>query len=163
MTTVHPVTGIGHTVSKAPKRAFGMERCPICRIEYCEADLGSRARHNIVHERWMCGVTELNYSPDAESRRELKKKLGFQLMYSDSSIEKDVGAELILRAYFDCSLEHALQRGYHAQHPSFAEYVRMRMMEFSGEVLDALYVRYGAPAYSGQLHGDPVWTPERIN
>lgn len=100
-------------------------------------------------------VQEKGYEPLPYGEREELKRQGWQEVH-DASLPlpaRAAGAEKVLRAWFDRSLETAYLAGrqYWKKHPDFVHYVAMTLEQARGlgqslfpeEVMDLLIAKYG--------------------
>lgn len=120
--------------------------CYTCEIEFDSSNPEDRRGHAARHRRWVSATHALSYIPDRYAGREEMKTDGDCLLRSEGTLETRVrGAEIIVRARYDRSLEAAIEGGYWRKHPSLAAYTAMvNGFEFPDEIKAALKQKYGS-------------------
>lgn len=111
---------------------------------------------------WRAATQRLNYVPAPFAAREALKREGRAIVHSAASpTARATAAEWMLRAWFDRSLEHAIDHGYESAHPLFPRYIQMMHLDddFSADVVAELRRRHGAAIADGIARGDSDWRP----
>lgn len=140
-----------------------MTVCEKCGLRYCEDAAEDRQEHRERHRRRDAVSRDLGYLPATYRAQEQGKSEGWALVGSGTTLEARVaGAEMVLRGWFDRSLDAAIRGNYWRRHPSFAEYARMNLSgapAFGDDVLDALSRKYGSPIAGEIAPGMSYWHP----
>ena len=122
--------------------------CEVCGLLFLPGDLGESREHLDVHNTWVSATNFLKYSPTHHQERESIKREGHVILQSNGSLEKRIqGAMMVLRAWFDRSLEASIAGSFWKKHPKFDNYVAMILshkdLSFSGDVLKYLKNKFG--------------------
>ena len=143
----------------------GIATCAYCGFSFCpglrEEDQAHRERHDTYEE----AVTVMEYKPLLHAEREVRKKEGYILL-SETVLERQKkGALLIIRAWFDRSLESAIYQAYWKQHPKFEDYVSYLVGDlgfpYSLELQASLEQEYGrvdGPIPKGRSYWSPSFS-----
>lgn len=133
---------------------YAMKHCPICGFQFFTAR--DERRHEAICKKYRAAIKALRYRPRIYSEREALKTEGWtEILEGDNLAVRVAGAEKVLRAWFDRSLQTAIFNGYWPNHPKFEEYAAMMLEEkvnyirdtgmyFPKEVVDALIEKYGS-------------------
>lgn len=125
-----------------------LAKCNFCGLEFCPDIADDRKTHQTRHNAFEEATGVLNYIPKQYADREASKKSGYILMQdSDLGPEQQLqGALMIIRAWFDRSLDSAIDGQYWKQHPGFEQYITYIVGDldsFPLPIVDALIQRYG--------------------
>lgn len=135
--------------------------CTFCGLNF--APSVDKKEHQRRHEQFEEAVAALNYMPDGHAARESKKKEAYRRVHDSSSIENQVQNQLIIfRAWFDRSLEAAINSGYWKNHPGFERYVSMIVghIAMRESLRPLLMERFGN--LDGEIEpGHSYWYPKR--
>ncbi|WP_374344435.1 C2H2-type zinc finger protein [Azonexus sp.] len=124
----------------------GVTTCAICGLHFCMDDLEDVKAHRNRHDAYEEAVTVLGYAPQHYPEREARKKKGHLLAWEGATLDDQVdGALMVIRAWFDRSLDSAIDGGYWKQHPTYDTYVSYVVddLNFSGSVTSLLVQRFG--------------------
>lgn len=121
--------------------------CPICGFIFCPEISDDRKGHEVRHDAYELATGALKYVPQLHAEREASKKRGYALM-ADGATEaaRIEGALIVIRAWFDRSLDAAIDGSYWKQHPKFDEYVAYiggDLETFPSSVVTTLQGRFG--------------------
>jgi len=139
--------------------------CETCGLLYVPGEPGENRAHSTRHRRWVSATNFLKYSPIHHREREDIKREAHSILQSNVSLEKRIqGATMVLRTWFDRSLEAAIIGGYWKKHPKFDNYVAMMLshenLPFSEDVLKHLKNKFGTNP--GQIpDGKSYWETTR--
>ena len=138
--------------------------CEECGLTYCDDEPDDVKEHRQRHRRRSAAFAELGYLPATYRAQEAMKSEGWALIIEGKTVEEKVlGAEKVLRGWFDRSLQAAIVGRYWRKHPKFPEFVRMMFCppfsSFDAPVQDALAEKYGAPIEVGIPSGASYWFP----
>ncbi|WP_137936079.1 hypothetical protein [Chitinivorax sp. B] len=120
--------------------------CAYCGWLFCPDLVEDRKEHQARHENFELAAVALKYTPQHHVGREASKKRGYALMAVEEAESHVEGALLILRAWFDRSLDAAIDGGYWKNHPEFERYVSYLVGDlpaFPPDVVMALENRFG--------------------
>ncbi len=138
--------------------------CETCGLLYVPGEPGENRAHAARHRRWTSATNSLKYSPTHHRERENIKREGYSILRSNGPFKERIqGAMMVLRTWFDRSLEVAITGGYWKKHPQFDGYVAMILSHkdplFSKDVLIHLTSKFGTN--SGQIpDGKSYWEPK---
>lgn len=121
-------------------------KCNFCGCRFCPDIAEDRKAHNVRHDAFEEATVVLNYIPKQHADREADKKNGYALMYGSDPEQKLQGALMIIQAWFDRSLDSAIDGKYWKQHPSFEQYITYIVGDldsFPIPVVNTLIQRYG--------------------
>lgn len=124
----------------------GTATCMLCGMHFCLDVRDDVKAHQSRHDAYEEAVAVLGYTPQHYPEREVDKKKGNTLAWEGDGIDEQVdGALLVIRAWFDRSLDSAIDGGYWKQHPKFEAYVSFVVgdLNFSSAVTSALIQRFG--------------------
>lgn len=134
-------------------------KCRYCGLNF---DIKTERREHFKrHEQYEEAVEHLGFHPMEYKRREDKKAAAWRQTYKAESIEEQAKAfRGIFRAWFDRSIESAINNGYWRKHPDFPTYVSMMLPDYEmpAEPLAYLTELYGTrPGHIKK--GDSYWYP----
>jgi hypothetical protein len=130
--------------------------CAICGMLH--ATDGTDHEHVAYHHKFLASGLRLGYYPEAFEQREMRKRLGHRLVNESAALNDQVfGALLVVRAWFDRSLDAAIGNEYWREHPSFEEFAGMIGDEFPAEVQAVIRRRFGCKV--GPLNAGHYWRP----
>lgn len=120
--------------------------CTYCGQEFCPDLALDRKTHQSRHDAFEEATGVLNYTPKQYADREARKKNGYNLM-RESSLEHQIqGALMVIRSWFDRSLDSAIDGKYWKQHPTFEQYTAYVVGDigsFPCQAVDAIEQLYG--------------------
>lgn len=139
-----------------------LAKCTYCGLEFCPDVAADRKTHRVRHDAYEEATGVLNYAPQQYADREAGKKNGYAKMHNDLHLEqKTLGALMVIQAWFDRSLDAAIDGKYWKKHPSFEQYIGYivsNLEAFPNQVVDALIQRYGRT--DGVIpNGQTYWYP----
>lgn len=141
----------------------GVATCALCGLHFCPDVPEDVKTHQDRHDAYEEAQTVLGYAPQHYPEREASKKTGHLLAWDGVTIDEQVdGALMVIRAWFDRSLDSAIDGGYWKQHPKFETYVSYVVgdLNFSGSVVSLLVQRFGN--VDGVIpKGRSYWYPPR--
>lgn len=124
----------------------GTATCVLCGLHfYLDAPEDVKA-HQRMHDAYEEAIATLDYAPQHYPAREANKQKGHTLAWKGVTIDEQVdGALMVIRAWFDRSLDSAIDGGYWRQHPKFETYVSFVVGDsnFSDAVTSLLTQRFG--------------------
>ena len=135
-----------------------LTQCDLCGLWY----MANHREDEGVHRRscgwWVAAVNALGHKPDRGHEREAAKERGHDLLREADSQRRVLGAELVLRAWFDRSLVAAINEDYWRAHPTLPQYTAMMDLEgyFPEDVVAALRARVGRRT-PGIANGASYW------
>jgi len=137
-----------------------LTKCASCGLTYMAADPVDEPEHRRVCKRWSNAVNTLRYEPEQHTDRENAKHRGHALLRDADAHRRALGAELIVRAWFDRSLAAAINGDYWRRHPELPQYTAMMDLErhFPAEVVAVLRARVGRRG-PGIADGSSYWSP----
>ncbi|MBM1197656.1 hypothetical protein [Pseudomonas weihenstephanensis] len=104
----------------------GVVYCKLCRFTFGPAIAQDSTTHEKRHLNFEDALFSLGTLPTAHATREQKKREAHSLIHSaPSAAEELVGVEQLVSAWYDRSLESAIDNGDWKKHPSIAEYAAM--------------------------------------
>lgn len=138
--------------------------CAYCGLSFVSNIGGDVRAHQARHDRYEEAITALGYHPQGYRQQEASKSEGYLGMSEKNPLEQQIeGALKVLRAWFDRSLESAIDKGYWKDHPSFEAYISYSIphpKSFSKNVEEVLVRRFGA--VPGVMEpGMSYWYPPR--
>jgi hypothetical protein len=128
---------------------------------YCEDLAADRREHARFHRRRRHATDALGYVPASYCAQEEAKRAGWaRVLHNENVQARLAGADIILRAWFDRSLEAAIRGGYWKQHPPLERFVRMMTFGcFDIELCGAIRKKYGAAIGDELAPGASYWFP----
>lgn len=137
--------------------------CVYCGFCFAPDLPAERKEHIVRHNNYEEAVSVLAYKPMHYAEREASKKSGYELLNADSAEQQVDGALTVVRAWYDRSLDSAIDGNYWKKHPTFEKYVAMINAQentFSAQVESELIARHGILA--GQIpSGKTYWYPRK--
>lgn len=145
----------------------GLTACEVCGFFYVPTFEDDILQHAKFCSNFVKAVRFLGYKPNFRKEREELKSMAYDLLSKrdgeDLGIEDFItGAETLLEQYFDRSLAAAISNGYYKKHPTFDEFIAMkiqnihRVPEF---VREEMIRRYGV--IEGEIPpGHTYWYPK---
>lgn len=124
----------------------GIATCALCGLHFCLDVPEDVKNHKKRHDAYEEAVSVLGYAPRHYPDREADKKTGHTLAWEGATEDERLdGALLVIRAWFDRSLDSAIDGGYWKQHPQFEAYVSFVVgdLNFSEAVTSSLIQRFG--------------------
>lgn len=124
----------------------GTATCVLCGLHFCldvPEDVKDHQRRHDAHEE---AIAVLGYAPRHYPEREANKKKGHTLAWEGTTIDEQMdGALMVIRAWFDRSLDAAIDGRYWKQHPKFETYVSFVVgdLNFPDTVTSSLIERFG--------------------
>ncbi len=151
------------TINSTVVQSGGLARCSFCGIEFCPDLKEDRQAHQRQHDAFEEATVALKYVPRQHAEREALKKGGYKLLESDD-LEKQVeGLLMVIRGWFDRSLNSAIDGAYWKQHPTFEAYVSFvigDMEHLPPAPVNALVSRFGR--VDGVIpNGRSYWYPPK--
>lgn len=134
------------TINRSVVTSNGIAHCRFCGLSFCDDLKEDRDTHQRRHDAFEEATTALGYAPRLLVEREVVKKAGHALLQSDELEEQVNGLKMIVRGWFDRSLEEAILAGYWKQHPSFESYIPFVIGDLASlpkAPVDALMERFG--------------------
>ena len=134
--------------------------CDLCGLLYMANHRKDERAHRRACDRWMAAVGVLGHEPEHGHKRGATKGRGHDLLKEVDPQQQILGAELVLRAWFDRSLEAAIDEDYWRAHPTLPQYTAMMDLEghFPEDVVAALRARVGRRT-PGIANGASYWLP----
>jgi zinc-finger of acetyl-transferase ESCO len=124
----------------------GLASCTFCGMEFCPAHAEDRKLHKARHDAFDEAISVLEYTPQLLKAREVSKRDGYLLLANANSEEQKQGALMVMRAWFDRSLDAAINNGYWKKHPKFNDYISYIVgatPSFPAHVVALLKQQYG--------------------
>lgn len=124
----------------------GTATCTLCGLHFCLDIPEDVKAHQSRHDAYEEATIVLGYAPQHYPEREANKKKGHTLAWEGGSVNDQIdGALMVMRAWFDRSLDSAIDGGYWKQHPKFETYVSYVVgdVNFTESVISLLIQRYG--------------------
>lgn len=124
----------------------GIATCALCGLHFCLDVPEDVKAHQSRHDAYEEAIAVLGYAPQHYPEREANKKKGHTLAWEGMTIDEQIdGALMVIRAWFDRSLDSAIDGGYWKQHPKFETYVSFVVgdLSFSDAVTSLLTQRFG--------------------
>lgn len=134
------------TINRSVVTSNGIAHCQVCGLSFCDDLKEDRDTHQRRHDAFEEATTALKYSPRFLVEREVVKKAGYDLLESDELEEQVDGLKMVVRGWFDRSLEEAILGGYWKQHPSFESYIPFVIGDLANlpeAAVNALVERFG--------------------
>jgi hypothetical protein len=130
-------------------------------LTYCEDIADDRREHAQRHRRRSAAAKALGYLPATYHAQETSKREGWSRITHGTTLEERLaGAEIVLRAWFDRSLEAAIRCGYWKQHPTFERFAGMMTGEvWDADLLAAVRAKYGDAQVDEIAPGASYWFP----
>ena len=146
-----------------------LTQCDLCGLWYMANHREDEGVHRRSCGRWVAAVNALGHKPDRGHEREAAKQRGHDLLREADSQRRVLGAELVLRAWFDRSLAAAISEDYWRAHPTLPQYTAMVDLEghFPEDVVAALNSGkiggYAADVYLKEPpEGSPLLSAPRV-
>lgn len=120
--------------------------CTLCGLHFCLDVPDDIKTHQARHDAYEEAIDVLGYAPKHYAEREADKKRGHTLAQEGATIDDQIeGALMVIRAWFDRSLDAAIDSGYWKQHPKFELYVSFVVgdLVFPNAVTSSLIQRFG--------------------
>lgn len=137
--------------------------CVYCGLCFAPDLPAEHKEHKVRHNNYEEAVSVLAYKPMHYAEREASKKSGYELLSANSAEQQVHGALQVIRAWYDRSLDSAIDGNYWKKHPAFEKYVAMINAQeniFSALVESELIARYGVLA--DQIpSGQTYWYPRK--
>lgn len=138
-------------------------KCTYCGSLFYHEIAEERKAHQTRHDAFEEATEVLNYVPKLHAEREASKVRGHALLLDANLEQKLLGALMVIRAWFDRSLDSAIDKKYWKQHPSIDQYISYitgNLDLFPVQVVDILVERYGRN--DGVIpKGQSYWRPLR--
>jgi len=99
--------------------------CKLCRYTFATDVPGDKRLHEQHHELFEQALLDLGDLPAAYTTREEIKSEGHARMSAGTPEDALAGAEMVVRGWFDRSLESAIGGKRWRQHPSYEQYAAM--------------------------------------
>lgn len=134
------------TINRSVVTSNGVAHCQVCGLSFCDDLKEDRDTHQRRHDAFEEATTALKYVPGLHVEREALKKIGYELLRSIDLREQIEGLLMVIRGWFDRSLESAIRDGYWKQHPVFeayASFVVGDLAQHPQAAVDALVERFG--------------------
>jgi hypothetical protein len=147
--------GLDHEMGIRAMDSGQPNTCEICGMLHAgDAD----HKHLAYHHKFLASGLRLGYYPEPYEGREERRKRGNRLINESAALNDQVfGALQVVRAFFDRSLDAAIDNEYWSEHPSFEEFAGMIGDDFPAEVLAVIRRRFGCKA--GLLDDGNYWKP----
>lgn len=110
------------TINRSVVTSNGIAHCQFCGLSFCDDLKEDRDTHQRRHDAFEEATTALKYAPSFHIEREALKKIGYELLQSIDIGKQVDGLQMVIRGWFDRSLESAILDGYWKQHPVFETY-----------------------------------------
>jgi hypothetical protein len=134
------------TIAEYLEGSESLATCTYCGLQFCPDVADDRKQHRVRHDSFEEAVSLLQYKPDMHSERESSKKEGYSDLESNDAAVQLSGALKVIRAWFDRSLDAAIDGGYWKKHPTFDQYVAFvvgDLSAFPDHIVTSLEARFG--------------------
>jgi hypothetical protein len=141
----------------------GVAECDVCEMSYAATDEQDANDHSRYCSEFLRVTRSLAYTPRPWLEREQIKSAGQEkLRTASTDAERIDGAFMLLRGWYDRSLEHAIGGAYGMLHPDFDGYVKAAAdVDLLGRpaISRLLWTRYAAVVHPGGAFDDSDWIP----
>lgn len=136
--------------------------CSFCGLQFARDIRDDLRLHHNRHDAFESAHNALGRLPEQHREREDRKRAGYEILHEGTNTEQRVnGALEVLRAWFDRSLEGAIESGFWKKHPTFEIYVSYmigELTQFPADVRKVLEDRFGRQ--DGMIKpGHSYWYP----
>jgi zinc-finger of acetyl-transferase ESCO len=134
------------SIERHVSHSDGLATCTFCGMNFCPAHAEDRKLHKARHDAFEEAISALNYAPQLLDARDASKRDGYLLVANANSEDQTQGALMVMRAWFDRSLDAAIDNGYWKKHPKFNSYISYIVgatPSFPAHVVALLKQQYG--------------------
>lgn len=111
------------TIERSVEIVDGAAHCRFCGMTFCPDLKEDRSEHQRRHDLFEEATEALQYVPLQHAEREALKKAGYTLLESGDLVQQTKGLLMVIRGWFDRSLDAAIDGAYWKQHPNLDTYV----------------------------------------